>query len=100
MKSIAFSVASRFGWVIVVAALLCFSGTLRPISAHGATDPNLSVTITRTNQNLVLGWFGSNAMAYQVESSSTLSGWTNSSLVITGSNAYLFVTNPIAGQSH
>jgi Ca2+-binding RTX toxin-like protein len=58
-------------------------------------DPDVVLTIRRTNQNVVLRWFGSNTAPYQVESSATLTGWTNSSLVLTGSGAFLFVTNPI-----
>ena len=98
MKPLAFAAATPLRLAITVAALLSLSGTIRELSAvHGAVDPDLSVTITRTNQNVVLGWFGSNAMAYQVESSSTLTAWTDSSLVLTGGGAFLFVTNPIAG---
>jgi Ca2+-binding RTX toxin-like protein len=62
------------------------------------TDPNLRVAVTRANQNVVLSWMGSNGAAYQVKSSTTLIGWTNSSLVITGKGAMLSITNPIAGQ--
>jgi Ca2+-binding RTX toxin-like protein len=85
----------------MITAVFCFSGAMGELStAHGAVDTNLIVTITRTNQNIVLRWFGSNATSYQVESSSTLTAWTNASLVITGGGSFLFATNPIAGQSH
>jgi Ca2+-binding RTX toxin-like protein len=100
MKSIAFAAATPLRLAITIAALLSFSGTIRELSVvRGATDTNLSVTITGTNQNIVLSWFGSNAIAYQVESSPTLTTWTNSSSVLTGGGAFLFVTNPIAGPS-
>ena len=69
-------------------------------AAQGGIDPGLSVTIRRTNQNIVLRWFASNAEPYQVESSATLAGWTNSSLVVTGSGAFLFVTNPIVANTN
>jgi Ca2+-binding RTX toxin-like protein len=69
-------------------------------AVHAATNLDLNVTITRANQNLILSWFGSNAVMYQVESSSTLAGWTNSSLVLTGSGATLFFTNSVVAQTH
>jgi Ca2+-binding RTX toxin-like protein len=82
----------------LVAALLSPLGPFH--HAFAATDPNLSLTITRTNQNVVLRWFGSNTAPYQVESSTTFAAWTNSSLVLTGSGAFLFVTNPIIAKSN
>jgi Ca2+-binding RTX toxin-like protein len=78
-----------------VAALLTLPGSFHlKCAAQGATDPNLRLTIRRTNQNVVLSWFASNAVPYQVESSTTLIAWTNSSLVLTGSGAFLSVSNP------
>jgi Ca2+-binding RTX toxin-like protein len=65
----------------------------------GATDPALTVTLSRTNQNVLLSWFGSNAATYQVEASAALTAWTNVSSVVTGQGALLLLTNPIAGQS-
>ena len=85
----------RFAFAIFV---LGFSGVLREQAGQGAIDPNLSVTIRRTNQNVVLQWFGSNAAPYQVESTSNLTTWANSSLVITGSGGFLFFTNSIVAQ--
>ncbi len=97
------SMNSAFGrWigrVLAIAGLLGFSGGLQPPSAKGEIDPNLGVTITRTNQDLVLGWFGSNAVAYQVEASADLTTWTNSSPVLNGNGGLLLVTNPIAAQN-
>jgi len=54
--------------------------------------------MTRTNQSIFLGWFGVNAVPYQLESSSNLITWADSGAVITGSNAFQFVTNSITGQ--
>lgn len=83
---------------MTVAALLSCSAALRELSVvHAATDAGLSVTITQTNQNIVLSWFGLNAMAYQVEASSNLTVWSNSSPVLPGAGATLFTTHPIAG---
>src|SRR6185503_20729819 len=79
----------------LVAALFSLSGLC---AAQGAIDPNLSLTVRQTNQNVVLRWFGSNTVPYQVESSTTFAVWTNSSLVLTGSGGFLFVTNPVVGQ--
>ena len=70
-----------------------------PQGAPGATDPYLSIAIGRTNQNVVLQWFGSNLVPYQVESTSNLTTWANASLVVTGRNRVLFFTNPVAGQA-
>jgi Ca2+-binding RTX toxin-like protein len=59
----------------------------------------MRVTILRTNQDVILNWFGSNGVAYQVESTSALRTWTNASSVITGKGAWLFATNTTAEQS-
>src|SRR5512139_3061213 len=92
MKSLTFAAAT---------ALACLSGEMGEFSAaYGAADSGLSVAITRVNQNLILSWFGSNALSYQVESSPTFYGWTNSSPVLTGSGAPLFFTNPVTGQGN
>ena len=77
-----------------LSALLAIASTRVAIAQVG--DSDLSVTITLTNQSFILGWFGSNGMTYQVESSSTLTSWTSDSVVRTGSNTRLLVTNPIA----
>ncbi len=88
-------------FVFPVAGLLSLWGAICEFStAHAAADPNLSVTITRHSQNAVLSWFGSNAMAYQVEASSNLTVWNSSGPALPGNSAMLFGTNPIAGQSH
>jgi len=83
----------------VLAACSFLASTPSAFAAAEVIDPNLNVSITLTNQSVILNWFGSNSVAYQVESSSTLTGWTNSSLVVTGSGASFFVTNPLAGTS-
>jgi Ca2+-binding RTX toxin-like protein len=83
----------------VITVVVSLFGGWHPPAAPAATDPNLSITISRTNQNVVLRWFGSNAVPYQVESTSNLTTWANSSLVITGAGGVLSVTNPIAGQA-
>lgn len=58
--------------------LLCLLAAIGEFSTgHAATDTNLNLTITRLNQSAVLSWFGSNAMAYQVEVSSNLTVWSN-----------------------
>jgi Ca2+-binding RTX toxin-like protein len=58
-------------------------------------DRDLRVGISRVNRDIVLNWFASNGIPYQVESSTTLSNWVNSSLVFTGRGSLFFLTNPI-----
>jgi Ca2+-binding RTX toxin-like protein len=92
--------ARPFRLAVIISFLLGGSSTLWELSTlHAATDSNLNVRITRENQNVVLSWFGSNAIGYQVESSATLPAWSNSSTIITGNSALVFVTNSIAGQN-
>jgi Ca2+-binding RTX toxin-like protein len=62
---------------------------------RAATDPNLQITLTFTNQSIVLRWFASNGVPYQVESSPSLSVWTNSSLLVTGNGSFMTFTNPL-----
>jgi len=68
-------------------------------TARAAIDPTLNLSATRTNQNIILGWFGANAVPYQLEACSDLITWANLGPVITGSNTFNSVTNSIAGQS-
>lgn len=79
--------------------VLIFLHVVQQVSLAQVTDPNLNVAVSRTNQVIVLSWFGSNAMAYQAEASSNLTVWSNSGPVLPGNNAPLFATNPISGQS-
>ncbi|HOP98099.1 MAG TPA: calcium-binding protein [Verrucomicrobiota bacterium] len=97
MNPPAFPLARLFCPATFIAALM-----LPPAywAAHGAIDPGLNVTVTRTNESVVLQWFGSNSVAYQVQSSSTLAAWTDSSLVLTGSGAFLTITRPISPGSN
>jgi Ca2+-binding RTX toxin-like protein len=92
-----FPVRSRLVRAAILTALL--ASALPRLAVSQALDPGLRVTIIHTNQNLVLNWFGSNAVAYQVESSAALTAWTNSGPVLTGGGAFLFVTNSMAGPS-
>lgn len=86
--------------MIVVTLWLLLSGAIREISTvHAVTDPNLGLTMFQIKQNLVLRWYGSNAVPYQVESSSDLKEWTNASPILTGSNLFLFATNSMLAQS-
>src|SRR5262245_17638969 len=78
----------------LVIGLLTVSAVFHHLSA-AQIDTNLSLTIRRTNQNVVLRWFASNTVPYQVESTTTFAAWTNASLVLTGSGSFLSVTNPI-----
>ena len=63
-------------------------------------DPDLRVEIRRADQNVILSWFASNALPYQVESSTALTNWIDASLVLTGRGALLFSTNPIGRLNH
>ncbi|MBL9169126.1 MAG: hypothetical protein JNN07_15405 [Verrucomicrobiales bacterium] len=77
------------GWLFLL--LVSSSGW---IGAQGI-DPDLRVGITRANRDIVLNWFASNGVPYQVQSSTVLSNWVDSSLVLTGRGSLFFVTNPI-----
>ena len=68
--------------------------------AVAQTDPNLDVTIRRTNQSVVLRWFGSNTVRYQVEASTNFAAWTNSSTILTGSSAPLSISYPITAKTN
>src|SRR5512141_1015245 len=93
-KSVAAATVRRLGFTGGILALMM--GPMHWYSPlHGEVDPSLVVTITRTNQDVVLQWLGSNAMAYQVESRSNLTAWTTASLVVTGSGSFVFFTNPM-----
>src|SRR5687767_7846391 len=81
----------------LLAAWLALSSSFDHLSAADAIDPNLRLAIRRTNQSVGVSWFASNTVPYQVESSTTLEAWTNSSLVLTGSGAALSVWYPITG---
>jgi Ca2+-binding RTX toxin-like protein len=84
---------------IVLALLWLCLPPLVPESIAQGIDANLRLGIARINQNVILEWFGSNAVAYQVESSTSLTAWSNSSSVLTGTGALLSITNPISGAS-
>ena len=80
---------------MLAAALLNVSSVIYQTSAQADT----SLTISGTNGNVVLSWFGQNGVTYQLESSSDLTTWTNFSSAVTGTGDSLMVTYPIAGQS-
>ena len=86
---------SRMGRVLKLGVLLAFVVAAAGWVRAQEIDRNLRVGIARTNQTIILTWFGSNAVPYQVESSTTLLDWVDSSLVITGRGAWLFTTNPM-----
>jgi Ca2+-binding RTX toxin-like protein len=97
MKSIAS--AHQLRRLIVAGTILFFSSVIyQAFAAPAVTDPGLSLTISSANQSVVLGWFASNAVSYQVQSSPNLTSWINSSSVIVGRGAFLFVTNFISPQ--
>ena len=79
---------------VIAAAIFSLADVLNPSHAADAVDPNLKVTISRINQNVVLSWPGSNAVTYQVESSTNFV-WANASLVLTGASGPLRFTNPV-----
>jgi Ca2+-binding RTX toxin-like protein len=99
MKSEAFPNASRFGRAVTILSSLILLNALTYFSVAQGSDSDLNLTISRINQNAVLSWFGSNMVPYQVETSSNLTVWSNSSPVLSGNGSSLFITNPIAPQS-
>jgi len=95
MKSEGFTGISQMRRLVIFTVLFALLAAIPRASTGQEVDRNLRVGIARTNQNIILSWFGSNAVPYQVESSTTLSNWADSSLVITGRGAWLFTTNPM-----
>jgi Ca2+-binding RTX toxin-like protein len=80
---------------MIAVALLHLSSAIYHASAQADTN----LTISGTNGNVVLSWFGKNGVTYQLESSSDLTAWTNFSSAVTGTGDFLMVTSPIAGQN-
>src|SRR5262245_33237879 len=83
----------------LLAFLSLFGPFHRAAIAEGTVDPNLTLTITHTNQTVVLKWFASSSAAYQLQSSPTLAVWTNCSLVLAGSGEFLSATFPMLGET-
>jgi len=79
---------------VIAAACVSLAPVLNSPLAADAIDPTLKVMISRTNQNVILSWPGSNAVPYQVQSSADFT-WTNVSLVLTGAGGSLSFTNPV-----
>jgi len=97
---LAFSPVHRLRRLIGVPTILCFTVAIHQASADQvATDPNLSLTISGTNQSVVLSWFGVSAVAYQMESSSNLTDWQRSGPMVDGRGAAIVFTSSAAGQS-
>src|SRR6188768_434913 len=88
MKSFAFL---YLRW-IALAALFSVCGAPDRAAAQ-------SLTISRFNQNVVLTWFGDDAVAYQLEASSDLRTWTNLGAAMTGTGNYINVMQPMAAQA-
>ena len=88
MKSVLFARA-RFS----LSLGLVFLTVLGTVTVHASTDPNLSITTFRIEQSVVLRWYGSNAVSYQLEASPDSQAWTNAGPILIGSNLYLFSTN-------
>jgi len=82
----------------MLTVLVVFLEAWPGVSHAQGIDPDLRLGIMRTNQSVVLNWFGSNSVLYQLESSSSLTSWVNSGSVIMGQGG-LFVTNITGGSS-
>lgn len=93
MKS-EFAQARRLLWILVAAAFLP-SGT-----ALCATDPTLNVSVVRTNQSITVSWASANAVPYQVEASSDLTGWSNLGPMMTGNGSTLSLAASIINRSN
>jgi Ca2+-binding RTX toxin-like protein len=85
--------------MLFAAVALSFMARYHASAAEVSTDPTLQVTLTHTNQQIVLSWVGANAVPYQVETSTNLTAWSSLGSSLTGSGALLSVTNSSAGQS-
>jgi len=91
--------SSLWSRVVRFAALLFLFAALLPPSPAQGVDPNLRVAIAQMDQNVVVSWFGSNAVPYQVEASIDLASWGNLGPVMTGSGSPMFATNIISRQT-
>ena len=78
-------------------ALLSSSGAIQKAAGQSASDLP-SLTISRSGANVFVTWFANDGVAYQVESSTDLTNWTNFSSVISGTGNFLNVPAPVAGQ--
>ncbi len=78
--------------MIALAVLLSICGAVERAAAQ-------SLTITRTNQDMVLSWFGDDGVAYQLESSPDLRTWTNLGAAMAGTGNYINVMQPMGAQS-
>jgi Ca2+-binding RTX toxin-like protein len=99
MNFFVFPNASRFGRALIFFVVLICSNALIQLPVAAVTDSNLNLTITRNNQSAVLSWFASNSVAYQVEVSTNLTAWSNSTPALSGTGSLLLVTNPVTPQS-
>ena len=101
LRTVGCASAARLASRLIAAVTVLFlATTIRPGSAASlSTDTSLSLAIRKTNQSVVLSWFGVNAVSYQVASSSNLIAWTNVGAVITGRGALLSFTNSVVGRS-
>lgn len=87
----------RMGRVLKLGLFLALVALPTSRAAAQGIDPNLHLGIRRTNQSVVMNWFASNGVPYQLETSSTLTQWLNSGSVVTGKGGLLFVTNVTGG---
>ena len=93
MKSSEFVTVDRLQCVVAILTFVMLGG-----GALGATDPTLEVSLTYSNQNVILSWATFQGVRYQVEAGSSFDGWTNISPVMTGTGATLSFANSRIGQ--
>jgi Ca2+-binding RTX toxin-like protein len=99
MKALDRTVARKLARVFLIAAALTFSHNISLASTAPINDPALALALRIEDQNVVVSWFGANAVPYELETSSNLTAWTIVTSTITGTGTTLSVTNPVAGQS-
>jgi Ca2+-binding RTX toxin-like protein len=101
MKPIGIIPSNRLWWLLTLAFAI-----QRAAASPSATDPTLQVSLTRvltgvspTNQGVVLSWNAVNGVPYQIQTTTSLSSWTNLGPTLTGSGSVLSSTNSIFGHS-
>src|SRR5687767_4188327 len=91
--SIQTSAVHRIAAHLMLAAF--FAAMDSPLAAQGAVDPSLNLALTRSGKNVVVSWFATSAVQYQLESTSNLTMWATASPILTASNAFVSVTNAV-----
>jgi Ca2+-binding RTX toxin-like protein len=94
-----FASAARWTRLAVLLSLTISPIAVSVRSGAQGTDPDLKVGITQVGPGVVIQWFGSNAVPYQVESSADLESWSNYGPSAVGTGSTMFATNTFGRQA-